>query len=68
LQLKSPGVQQEILKAACCDPEVFEILASKTDLVSLQLLPLLLLLLMSAVFNMAAAVYASWYSGIRRRC
>uniref|UniRef100_A0A383WDB2 Uncharacterized protein n=1 Tax=Tetradesmus obliquus TaxID=3088 RepID=A0A383WDB2_TETOB len=30
--LKSPGVQQEILKAACCDPEVFEILASKTDL------------------------------------
>jgi hypothetical protein len=27
-------VQQEILKAACSDPEVFEILASKTDLVS----------------------------------
>eukprot|EP00882_Tetradesmus_deserticola_P000527 GHRQ01000579.1.p1 GENE.GHRQ01000579.1~~GHRQ01000579.1.p1 ORF type:complete len:315 (+),score=139.81 GHRQ01000579.1:119-1063(+) len=31
--LKSPGVQQEILKAACSDPEVFEILASKTDLI-----------------------------------
>jgi hypothetical protein len=30
-------VQQEILKAACCDPEVFEILASKADLVSAEI-------------------------------
>lgn len=33
LQLKSPGVQREILSAAVTDPEVFSILASKMDLV-----------------------------------
>eukprot|EP00879_Flechtneria_rotunda_P006884 GHRR01007229.1.p1 GENE.GHRR01007229.1~~GHRR01007229.1.p1 ORF type:complete len:197 (+),score=78.62 GHRR01007229.1:147-737(+) len=32
LQLKSPGVQREICAAALSDPEVFDILASKTDL------------------------------------
>jgi hypothetical protein len=32
--LKSPGVQGEIVKAALTDPEVFEILAGKMDLVS----------------------------------
>lgn len=31
--LRSPGVQQEICAAALADPEVFEILASKIELV-----------------------------------
>lgn len=32
--LKSPGVQREIVQAALSDPEVFDILAGKMDLVS----------------------------------
>jgi len=32
--LKSPGVQREIVTAALSDPEVFDILAAKMDLVS----------------------------------
>jgi hypothetical protein len=32
--LKAPGVQQEMIKAALADPEVFNILNAKADLVS----------------------------------
>jgi hypothetical protein len=55
LQLKSPGVQQEILRAACSDPEVFEILASKTDLVSFVTAPALA---KSTAFVLSAAAAA----------
>lgn len=35
VQLKSPGLQREMIIAALSDPEVFGILESKVDLVSL---------------------------------